>query len=83
MIKLLYFAKVREELGLGSESIEWTEAISTVDTLKAHLVLKHKAELLTLNGISLLVAVNQTVVDASALISDGDEVAFYPPVTGG
>ena len=83
MIKLLYFASLRERLGTGGESIELPAGIATVAVLREYLV-KRGGDWLALTTMrNLRVAVNQTMVDFDAGLKDGDEVAFFPPVTGG
>lgn len=84
MISLVFFASVREQLGLNQEYWVWDESLLTVEALVASLV-KAKGDewekvLLVPN---LLIAVNQEMASLSAAIRDGDEVAFFPPVTGG
>jgi molybdopterin synthase sulfur carrier subunit len=84
MISLVFFASVREQLGVNQEYWVWDESLSTVAVLVASLV-KAKGDewekvLLVPN---LLIAVNQEMASLSAAIRDGDEVAFFPPVTGG
>ncbi len=76
-IKINYFASLREKVGCSDNSIE-SDAISLstgeVWTLATGLkVFPNK----------ILVAVNQEYVDLNAPVVDGDEVAFFPPVTGG
>ncbi|SIS85436.1 molybdopterin synthase subunit MoaD [Neptunomonas antarctica] len=84
MISLVFFASVREQLGVSQECWAWDESLSTVEALLASLV-KAKGDqwgkvLLVPN---LLIAVNQEMASLSAAIRDGDEIAFFPPVTGG
>lgn len=84
MITLLYFARLREALGTGREQIELPAGVGTLGALREHLAArggewaKEMAE-----GRSLRAAVNQSVAAAGAPVKDGDEVAFFPPVTGG
>lgn len=84
MIRVLYFARVREELGVGEESMTLPEGVRSVDALTAHLRARGPrwAGALAENR-RLLVAVNQSVATAPAALNDGDEVAYFPPVTGG
>jgi molybdopterin synthase sulfur carrier subunit len=85
MIDVHYFANVRETLGVAHEQLPADSAGSTVSTLIEALVQRHGSRWQTAfnTGARILVAVNQEVVPHSATINDGDEVAFFPPVTGG
>ena len=83
MIKLLYFASLRENLGLAGEALELPAEIVTVGTLRAHLAARGDAWQVFATSKSLRAAVNQAMVGAEARVTDGDEIAFFPPVTGG
>jgi molybdopterin synthase sulfur carrier subunit len=84
MIKVVYFASIREQVGLGEESLELPENIVNVAQLSAWLQAERGAKWRgALSNPSTLVAVNQEMVNADQLIKSGDEVAFFPPVTGG
>jgi sulfur-carrier protein len=81
-IKVRYFASIRESLG-SSESIE-LQAGATVGQLRALLIErspKHASALA--RGKALRCALNQALCDESAVVGEGAEVAFFPPVTGG
>ena len=81
-IQLRYFASLREALG-AAEQLDMPEG-STVATLRDTLLARggRHAELLA-RGRAVRCALNQTLCDESAALSDGAEVAFFPPVTGG
>ena len=81
-IQLRFFASLREALG-ASESIDLPEG-STVGTLRGSLLARggRHAELLA-RGRAVRCALNQTLCDESAALTEGAEVAFFPPVTGG
>ncbi|MGE0098349.1 MAG: molybdopterin converting factor subunit 1 [Hydrogenophaga sp.] len=81
-VQLRYFASLRETLGKGAESVD-TQA-TTLGALRAELVARGGAyaEALAL-GKSVRVALNQTMSEESAVVSEGAEVGFFPPVTGG
>jgi len=80
MLKVLYFANLREAIGTGAESIELPAGVTTVGQLRAALGARHEALLTAKN---LRAAVNQKMCGLDAPVTDGDEVAFFPPVTGG
>lgn len=84
MITVRYFASIREKLDCGEEVLPLPAAVTDVQQLLEHLVQLHGpvwAEALTTGTV--LIAVNQTVEKKTAPIRDGDEIAFFPPVTGG
>ena len=84
MVKLLYFARLREDLGTGAETLALPAGVGTVAGLRAHLMARGGAWASVLaNGKALRVAVNQEMADPVTPIKAGDEVAFFPPVTGG
>ena len=84
MITLLYFARLREALGAGSELLALPPTVRTLNALRGHLAQRGGAwEKEMAEGRNLRAAVNQAVATADAPIADGDEVAFFPPVTGG
>ena len=81
-VQVRYFAALREALG----GAEWVElpAGATVAALRDALLARggRHAELLA-RGRAVRCALNQAMCDESALLADGAEVAFFPPVTGG
>jgi len=81
-IQLRYFASIREAIGSGSESVE--TAAATLSALRDELIARGGAHAEALaRGRAVRVSVNQTMADESAALTDGAEVAFFPPVTGG
>ena len=81
-VQIKYFASIREAMGSGSETLE-TDAAS-VSALRDALIARGGAAAEALaRGRHVRVALNQTLVDESAALSAGCEVAFFPPVTGG
>mgnify|MGYP000063643277 FL=1 len=83
MIQLRYFASLREKIGLGDETVALPEAIATVGGLQQWLQDRGEPWRAALANERLLVAVNQEVGDRDTAVNDGDEVAWFPPVTGG
>ena len=84
MIEVLFFAQVRERLDCASLTLVYPEGGLDLDTLQAQLIDERGpawAEVLGQDNI--IRAVNQTVAEGNQALTDGDEVAFYPPVTGG
>ena len=78
-MKIFYFASLRESLKLSEETLSIDDPLS-VQTLKSILIKKHGPEHFKENTIC---AINHEVSRNSDLINNHDEVAFYPPVTGG
>jgi molybdopterin synthase sulfur carrier subunit len=84
MLNIHYFASVREALQKDQQQLAMPGSVSTVADLIQHLSANDPAfESLHQSANGLLVAVNQTVVDTSYKLSEDDEVAFFPPMTGG
>ncbi|MBI3094256.1 MAG: molybdopterin converting factor subunit 1 [Rhodocyclales bacterium] len=82
-IKILFFAGLREALGTGSEALALPAGIATVGALRDHLAARGEAWAALATTKNLRAAVNQQMVGAEAAVKPGDEVAFFPPVTGG
>jgi molybdopterin synthase sulfur carrier subunit len=83
-LTLKYFASLREALGPG-EALEWTPSGEpTAAALRAWLSARSDAHAQALAPArAVRVAIDQTLASESALLHDGAEVAFFPPVTGG
>lgn len=87
-IKVFYFARLRESLQIPSEDLVLPEEVCagslTVVQLKNYLAQRGAAwGQLVEEKQKIRAAINHTLVDDQALIHVGDEVAFFPPVTGG
>lgn len=84
MIRVFYFARLAEQLDLRQESIEADEAGHSIANLIDLLRRRGEPFESAFNGETpLLVAINQEMCDLDAAFDDGDEIAFFPPVTGG
>jgi len=84
MAKILYFASLAETLGTKSEQLELPADCRTVDDLVATLRERGEPFAGAFDGNTrILVAVNQEMSEPSAAIGPADEIAFFPPVTGG
>ncbi len=84
MAKILYFASLAETLGLRSEQLDLPTDCDSVTDLVALLRTRGEPFNSTFDGKTrVLVAINQQMSDADVPISGNDEIAFFPPVTGG
>ena len=82
-LKLFFFAGLRETLGSGAETLPWPESVETVGELRDLLAARGDSWQSLTRTKNLRTAVNQKMVGFDAPLKDGDEVAFFPPVTGG
>jgi molybdopterin synthase sulfur carrier subunit len=82
MIQVQYFARYREALGLDSEQLEWDSSLHTLEDLRARLVARG-VDWDVLAERNLMCARNQELCGLDEPLADGDEVAFFPTVTGG
>jgi molybdopterin synthase sulfur carrier subunit len=82
-VKVLYFASLREALGAAGEEMALPAGVATMGALRDHLAARGGAWLALTQTKNLRCAVNQRMVGFDAAVADGDEVAFFPPVTGG
>ncbi len=84
MIKVLYFARLKESLKYSTEELALPPEVRTINDLKQYLALRGETWAAQFSGkVALRAAINHTLVENDALIQAGDEVAFFPPVTGG
>ena len=83
-VHVLYFASFRERLQRDKETIELSDNIKTVSDLKQFLAQRQGVwqELFNSDN-STLIAINQSMAKNHSNLSDKDEIAFFPPVTGG
>lgn len=82
MIRVVFFAQLREQLGSAKLDVPAGQ-IHTLSDLKKHLLSQHSSWESALTNTKLLTAVNHAYVKGDHALVDGDEVAFFPPVTGG
>ncbi|WP_109427922.1 molybdopterin synthase sulfur carrier subunit [Aggregatibacter kilianii] len=81
MLTVLFFAQTRELVGVDKLEIEGDFA--TAEQLRQYLTDKGDKWALALQSDKLLVAINQTLMPLESAVQNGDEIAFFPPVTGG
>jgi molybdopterin synthase sulfur carrier subunit len=83
-VTLLYFAWVRQKIGRGEEQIELPAGVKTVSDLAVWLQARGPGYADAFSDVEhLRVALNQEHVSFDATLGANDEVAFFPPVTGG
>ena len=82
-MKIIYFAALRREIGVGEETVEPPAEVTTVAHLLDWLKSRSPAHAHALSAARLMCAVNQDYAGPDAAIRPGDEIAFFPPVTGG
>ena len=83
-VTVRFFASVKESLGTEAEELELPDGVSTVAAVRAHLRSRGGAWAETLADTRrITAAVNQDMAKASSPVQAGDELAFFPPVTGG
>lgn len=82
MINVVFFAALREQLNCSQLTLDNAE-LTTVADVKKLLANKNEQWQQIFANDSLLSAVNHDMVNSDQVINAGDEVAFFPPVTGG
>jgi molybdopterin synthase sulfur carrier subunit len=84
VLTLVYLARLREAFGTASERVEPPAEVRTVAALRTWLAARGGAWAAELApGRAVRIAVNHDLADADTPIHPGDEVALFPPVTGG
>lgn len=82
-LKIVYLARLRDALGCSSESLELADG-GSVDVLRAALRARGGPWARELaEGRAVRIAVNHEMSASDVTLRDGDEIAFFPPVTGG
>ena len=82
-ITVKFFSLIREAVDTEQLTLEMSDRLSTVEALKNELSLRGEIWKEALSHPNLIQASNQRVVFQEEGIKDGDEVAFFPPMTGG
>jgi molybdopterin synthase sulfur carrier subunit len=83
-MKLVYFASVREAVGLSSEEYDVPQDACTVGDLVARISARSQAHACALQDLSRLrFALDQNMVTGDTLLGTAQELAIFPPVTGG
>lgn len=82
-MKLVYFAWVREQVGLDEETVELPESVVTITDLMAWLATRGDEYAIFENAHALRAAVNQEHVEHAEPIKGANEIAIFPPMTGG
>ena len=82
-IKVLYFASLRETLGYTHETLTLPTSIATLGDLRGHLARRGGVWEALGEGRNVRAAVNQEMAGPDRPVADHDEIAFFPPVTGG
>ena len=83
MIRVLFFARLREQLGCAELEIDWQQELATLAALRQNLLARKPGWEEILGADNIICAVNQQQADETHPVNAGDEVAFFPPVTGG
>ncbi len=83
-IRILYFARLREEMGIAQEMFDLPPEAGNVKGLRARLAARGGASAAALApGKAVRCSVNQDIAREDTPVKAGDEIAFFPPVTGG
>lgn len=84
MITLLYFARLREQIGRGEEQHDLPDNIQTLGDLVTWLKAQGPAYAATFTDMDKVrAAINEQAATPNSPVTDGDEIAFFPPMTGG
>lgn len=83
-VKLVYFAWVRERIGLADETVDLPDTVQTGSDLLAWLTERGEGYAYALQEpLAIRIAADQELVDADTVIADAAEIALFPPMTGG
>jgi molybdopterin synthase sulfur carrier subunit len=78
-IKILYFGRIAEAVGVRQTELKLTADDTLLETVRQQLITEHPE----LDDPTIRIAVNQTLANKNLTINNGDELAFFPPVSGG
>lgn len=81
MIRILFFGQTRDLVGTDSLTLEAN--FKDAESIRQHLITLGDKWALALEDGKLLVALNHTIAPLDSPVKSGDEIAFFPPVTGG
>lgn len=83
-MKVLYFAWLKTKLQMHGETLPWTKDRPDTDSLIQWMQARGPAFAEVFSDLDVVrIAVNQEYVTGNTPLSEGDEIAFFPPVTGG
>ena len=83
-MRILYFAWLKEHTGHSAQEMQLPEGVNTVGALIPHISKQSAGHEIALRNLEAVrVAVNRVYGDLTTPVSNNDEVAFFPPVTGG
>ncbi|EUB83340.1 MoaD/ThiS family protein [Pseudomonas sp. GM30] len=83
MLLINYFASYRDRLNLGGEKIPLSDNLRSIEDVRQMLMARGEEWREVLGAGNLMCALNQELCQLSVVIEDFDEIAFFPPVTGG
>ena len=78
-VKILFFGRLAESVGIRQTEISIEGSDTSITAIQQQLINEHPS----LDDPSIRVALNQRLVNGDLKVSDGDELAFFPPVSGG
>ena len=82
-VTVLFFGGLREQIGQASMTLSLPQQVVTVADLRDHLIAQGGQWRALQHSRNLRAAVNQKMAAFETVVSEDDEVAFFPPVTGG
>lgn len=83
MIKVLFFARIRDQVGCTELDVELPDTVDNIEGFTGAIKARGAAFDEALSDPNVLIAVNQEMASGQTTVEDGDEIAYFPPVTGG